>query len=190
MRAVRKMLCVLMMVTMLCAMMANAAFAAENGNLWLRVEEPAEGDTVITVVADTTVTNGHVELRYDAAKLTYTGVTVSEEFVDVYAVNTDTPGVVEIAWVAPGEYTGQGEDALILVSFTGKVNTRKLSITGKAYNAAGAEVDLLSDIETDENFEDSADTGDNILPVMGLMLLSVTAMAVCLVSNRKEWWAK
>lgn len=190
MKAVRKLLCVLMMVTMLCTMMAATAFAAEDGRMWLRVEEPAEGDAVITIVADTTVTNGHVELRYDAENLTYTGVSVTEEFVDVYAVNTDTPGVIEIAWVAPGAYEAKDEDALILVSFTGDVSTRKLSVAGKAYGAAGAEVKLLSSIQTENGFEDSADTGDSILPVVALMLLSATAMAFCLVSNRKGWWAK
>lgn len=185
MKAARKLICVLVMVTVLCAMLATAAFAAEDGNMWLQTGEGEDGKPVVTIVADTTVTNGQVELRYDAKKLTYADVTVSEEFVDVYAVNTDTPGVIKIAWVAPGAYTTEGDTALIQVSFTGKLGAKAVSISGDAYDAEGNPVTMT--VKEDDS---SADTGDSIAPIMGLMLLSAAAMAVCVVCNKKGWWVK
>lgn len=184
MKVARKLLCALVVVTLLCAMMATTAFAAETGNMWLKVVGESR-KTVVTVVADTTVTNGQVELHYNASKLTYTGVTVDDRYVDVYAVNADTPGVIKIAWVAPDAYADNGVTALISLSFTGKSSAGAFSISGSAFDAAGTQLTIVNKDDTG-----SADTGDSILPVMGLMLLSVSAMAVCLVSKQKGWWAK
>ena len=252
MKIARKMLCAMIVVIALCAMLVTPAFAAETGNLWLNVAGAEQANTTIVVCADTTVTNGMVELRYDSSKLTYRSVTVSEEYVSVVAVNTDTEGVVKIAWVAPGYYETDGtETALINVLFEGVASADEIFVSGNVYDAEGQLVNILSARDTsaleeaiakaekldekaytEESFaavekaleeakavlanpeatqeeldaaakklndamadlvkvsDGSADTGDTIAPVAAMLLLSGAAMAVCLVSNKKGWWAK
>lgn len=189
MRVARKMLCALVAATILCAMLATTAFAAEDGSLWLKhVTNAQKGGTEIVICADTTVTNGMVELRYDSSKLTYSSVKVSDKYVGKFAVNTDTKGVVKIAWVAPGAYETDGTDvALITVKFTGKSDNSGLSVSGKVYDAEGNPVTVVSAPENAPE-DGSADTGDTIRPVMMLMALSAAAVAVGL--TKKGWWAK
>lgn len=189
MRVARKMLCALFVVTLLCTMLATTAFAAEEGSLWLsNVANTQQNTTSVVVYADTVVSNGMVELRYDSSKLTYSSVTVSEKYVGAVAVNTDTAGVVKIAWVAPGPYETNGADvALITVKFTGKSDDNGVSVSGKVYDADGDLVTVVSAPEIGPD-DGNADTGDAIRPAMVLMALSATAVAVCL--TKKGWWAK
>ena len=188
MKVARKMLCALFVVTILCAMFATTAFAAEDGSLWMNnVANTQQNTTSVVVYADTVVSNGMVELRYDSSKLTYSSVTVSEQYVGTVAVNADTAGVVKIAWVAPGPYETNGADvALITVEFTGK-SDNDVSVSGKVYDADGDLVTVVSAPEVGPD-DGNADTGDAIRPAMVLMVLSATAAVVCL--TKKGWWAK
>ncbi len=148
MRIARKMLCAMIVVIALCALLVTPAFAAETGNLWLNVAEAQAGSTVV-VCADTTVTNGMVELRYDSSKLTYKSVTTNDAYVSVVAVNTDTEGVVKIAWVAPGYYEVDGTSmALINVLFEGVADADEIIVTGNVYDAEGQLVNILSARDT------------------------------------------
>ena len=190
MKIARKMLCAMVVVIALCAMLVMPAFAAETGNLWLNVTGAQQKDTAIVVCADTTVTNGMVELHYDASKLTYKSVTVSDDYVANVAVNTDTEGVVKIAWVAPGYYEAdKAEMALITVQFEGVAKTDEVAVTGNVYDAEGQLVNIISAPVQDPD-NGNADTGDTIAPVAAMLLLSAAAITVCLVSNKKGWWAK
>lgn len=184
MRVARNVLCAFVAVTVLCLMLTTAAFAAEGGSLWLNTNTDAQqNQTTVVICADVTVTNGMVELRYDASKLTYSSVEVSDAYVGSFAVNADTAGVIKIAWVAPGEYQADGTDLnLITLKFTGKVGNSVITVKGNAYDANGDALDIISDQDI------NADTGDTIRPFAALMALSVCGMAVCL--TKKGWWAK
>ena len=147
MKAARKTICALVMVTLLCAMMATAVVAAESGNLWLNnAADEATGRTTVLVCADTSVANGLIELRYDSSKLTYDSISVGQEYVGAFAVNADTEGLVKIAWVAPGAYETDGDGiALITVNFQGVAVDTDISVTGNVYDGVG---DLLTIINT------------------------------------------
>ncbi len=253
MRVAKKLLCALIVVAALCTMMATTAFAAESGNLWLNVTGEAQKRTTVVVCADTTVTNGMVELRYDSSKLTYDSVTVSEAYVSVFAVNADTEGVIKIAWVAPGAYETDGTGiALINVHFKGEAGDSLVTVSGNVYDVDGQLMDIINPLDTAaleaaiakaekldkkdytaESYapvaealteakavladsgatqeevdaatkklndamaglvkggDDSADTGDNIVPVLVVLLLSATAAVVLiLVGKKKGWWGK
>lgn len=250
MKVATKLLCAMIVATILCAAMATTAFAAETGNLGLNVANGEDGNTLVTVVADTTISSGQLEIYYDANVLTYVGVRVNSISVDVYAVNTETAGIIKLAWVAPGAYDAANAADLITIQFQSKSQNATVTLSGKVYDADGALVNILgardtSALEkaiakaesldpsryTEESFAavktatqeakavladtgasqaeldaaaknlndaiaalkkvggDSADTGDNILPVMGMMLLSACGMAACLIT-KKGWWAK
>lgn len=148
MKNARKMLCAMIVVIALCALLVTPAFAAETGNMWLNVAE-AQANTNVVVCADTTVTNGQVELRYDSSKLTFRSVTTNDAYVSVVAVNTDTEGVVKIAWVAPGYYEAEGTNmALITVLFEGVAGADEIFVTGNVYDAEGQLVNILSARDT------------------------------------------
>lgn len=190
MKIARKMLCAMIAVMILCAMLAMPAFAAETGHLWLNVKGAQQKNTTVVVCADTTVTNGMVEVHYDASKMTYKDISVNEAYVANVAVNTDTEGVVKIAWVAPGYFeTDEAELDLINVRFEGVADAQEIAVSGKVYDAEGQLVEIISAAQKDPD-DGNADTGDTIAPVAAMMLLSAAAMAVCLVSNKKGWWAK
>lgn len=150
MRKMSKILCALVVVVVLCSMMAVSAFAADNGNMWLNnAADTQQGITSVVICADTTVTNGMVEVRYDSSKLTYSSVSVSDEYVGVFAVNNDIEGVVKIAWVAPGAYETDGTGiALITVNFQGNAGDSKITFSGNVYDAEGDLVDIISDVHT------------------------------------------
>jgi hypothetical protein len=253
MRKMSKILCALVVVVVLCSMMAVSAFAADAGSMWLNNEtNTQQGNTSVVIYADTTVTNGMVELRYDSDKLTYSSVSVSEEYVGVFAVNNDTEGVVKIAWVAPGAYETDGTGiALITVNFVGNAGDSQITFSGNVYDAEGDLVDIISELNvqdlkkamdkaekldgrnyTEESFaavekalkeaeavladpdatqeeidaatkrlndamqalvkdqSGSADTGDNILPITGMMLFSAAAVVLTVAGKKKGWWAR
>ena len=90
MKRVRNSVRVLTLVLVLCMVLTMGVFAAENGSVWITETD----GTVATIVTDTTVTDGLVEVHYDADKLTYQGVTANETTVAQFAVNADEAGVV------------------------------------------------------------------------------------------------
>ena len=58
------------------------------------------------------VTDGVVEMTYDAEALSPEDLQVNEKYVAMYSVNAEEEGVLLIAWVAPGEIEIDGEDWL------------------------------------------------------------------------------
>lgn len=120
MRSVKRTARSLMMVILVCLMLTTTVFAAGNGSVWLNVAQDSSTDGTAAVIASSTaITDGQVELTYDAAVLTYGSTEINDARVALYAVNTDTEGVVKIAWVAAGDYTLEEADWLIQVNFTG-----------------------------------------------------------------------
>ena len=96
MKRVRNSVRLIALAVMLCMLLSLGVFAAENGSVWITETDTDDG-TVAFVITDTTVTDGVVEVRYDADKLTYQLVTVNEACVAMHAVNADEPGVVKIS---------------------------------------------------------------------------------------------
>jgi hypothetical protein len=139
MKTARRCVTALVMAAVLCMLLANAAFAAEAGSLWVTVEKQ-EG-TVAQIVTDAVVTDGLVKLTYDSAKLTFEKVEVAEQYVAMFAVNSEKAGEVLISWVAPGTYEMSGDTAcLIRVYFTGIEETSSLALTGTAYGKDGSKL--------------------------------------------------
>jgi hypothetical protein len=120
MRSVNKTIRSLVMLVLVCAMLTTAAFAAGEGSVWLRTMESDTDGLSVFIAANTTVTDGQVELVYDAENMIYTGTEINGDYVAMYAVNADEPGVVKIAWVAPGAYEAEDSHWLIQVSFDGE----------------------------------------------------------------------
>ena len=121
MKHANKFIRALVMVMVVCAMLTSFVFAAGEGSLWIRnMESAQEGQTDLWIVTDTTVTDGMVELNYDAETMTYVGVETDDAYVAMFSVNNQEPGVVKIAWVAPGEFVPQGNVSLMKVVFEGK----------------------------------------------------------------------
>ena len=118
MKRVRNSVRMLSLALVLCMVLAMGVFAAEPGSVWI-TETDTDNGTVAAIVTDTTVTDGVVEVAYDADKLTYQGVTAQDATVAMYAVNADEPGIVRISWVAPEAFTPAGNEWLLQVSFAG-----------------------------------------------------------------------
>lgn len=143
MKTVKRTICALCMAALLCAMLGTSVLAAESGSMWLSVTQTADGETAACIAADTTVTDGYVELSYDSAALTYVGVTVNDTYVAMHSVNADTAGIVKIAWVAPGAWESDGTGVTLLtVHFTGDAGVSTLSLTGSAHDPQGNQVFL------------------------------------------------
>lgn len=150
MNRVKKTIRALALMVLVCMLLTTTVFAAENGSVWLNVmESDAEEHTTAVIAADTTVTDGLVEIRYDSASLTYEGVTVNESYVAMYAVNADEAGLVKISWVAPSAYTF--EDAaiwLVQVNFSGTEETSTITMTGDLNDAAGSKIEQGANLDT------------------------------------------
>jgi len=131
-------------LVLVCAMLATTVFAAGEGSVWFNAVQNDE-QTVVHIVTDTAVTDGLVELTYDAEILTYQGIEVNEALVAMFAVNADEAGIVKISWVAPGEIIPEKNEWLIKVSFAGEGNvTMSGAINGgKTEDFAGLDTSEL-----------------------------------------------
>lgn len=118
MKRVKNSVRIIALAVMVCCLLTMGVFAAEDGSVWV-AQTTTENSTAAVVITDATVTDGVVEVRYDAEALTYQGVTVNETYVAMHAVNADEAGVVLVSWVAPGEVAVEGNEWLIQVDFAG-----------------------------------------------------------------------
>lgn len=152
MRSVKRAACLLTVLVMVFVMLSTAAFAAEDGKVWLKLTETAGGEGAATlIVTDTTVTDGVVTVTYDSDELTYQNVEVTESYVAMYAVNAETPGEVRISWVAPEAYAADGSDLdLIRVNFTGKADEESVALSGSAFDEEGGEVLISDEVEVEQ----------------------------------------
>lgn len=119
MNRVKKAIHMSVALVLVCVMLATTAFAAGEGSVWSRITQN-DGQTDVYVITDTTVTDGLVELTYDADTLTYQGIETNEANVAMYAVNADEAGTVKISWVAPGQIDTKENQWLLKVLFAGE----------------------------------------------------------------------
>ena len=102
-----------------CMLLTLSVFATETGSFWA-TESSAEGEAYAAVMGSGVVTDGVVEMTYDADALSPEDLQVNEEYVAMYSVNAEEAGVIRIAWVAPGEIEIDGEDWLFQLTTTGE----------------------------------------------------------------------
>lgn len=141
MKKIKSIAIILVLVMALSVLLAMPAAAAENGTLWLRAEATAEG-VVVSVWANTTVTDGSITIKYSSETLTYTDITVDETCVLAHAVNAENLDALQIAWVAPGDYEKDGtEHVLMQLHFAGD-NVDGFSVSGYFFNAEGEKTTL------------------------------------------------
>jgi hypothetical protein len=119
MNRVKKTIRLAAMLVLVCALLCANVFAAGEGSVWFNAVQN-DDQTVVYIVTDAAVTDGLVEVRYDAENLTYVSIEVNEANVAMHAVNADEAGIVKIGWVAPGENAPEENQWLFKVNFAGK----------------------------------------------------------------------
>lgn len=108
----------ILLMLLACVMPAVPAKAEGTNSLWMRAQIE-DGTYVANICVDTTVTDGMIEVRYDSTLISFTEVVVDSRYVAAHAVNAEEPGIVKIAWVAPGDYGLDGTVHILMqVRFT------------------------------------------------------------------------
>ena len=111
MKSVKRFARMMALAVAVCMLLALSVFATETGSYWA-TESSAEGEAYAAVMGSGVVTDGVVEMTYDADALSPEDLQVNEEYVAMYSANAEEAGVIRIAWVAPGEIEIDGEDWL------------------------------------------------------------------------------
>ena len=111
MKSVKRFARMMALAVAVCMLLALGVFATETGSFWA-TESSAEGEAYAAVMGSGVVTDGVVEMTYDADALSPEDLQVNEEYVAMYSANAEEAGVIRIAWVAPGEIEIDGEDWL------------------------------------------------------------------------------
>lgn len=149
MKRINKALSLMLTAALSCAVLAGQAFAASSDALWADVDETS-GEVAAVIETNAVVTDGVIDVTFDADKLTYVGCDFEGKndqytpYVAMYAVN-DTQadqGVLKISWVAPDSYQAQEDlTALFQVNFQGTdVAADDLTVSGSAHDAQGEDV--------------------------------------------------
>ena len=111
MKSVKRIARMMALAVAVCMLLTLSVFATETGSFWA-AESSAEGEAMAAVMGTGVVTDGVVEMTYDAEALSPEDLQVNEKYVAMYSVNAEEKGVLRIAWVAPGEIEIDGEDWL------------------------------------------------------------------------------
>ena len=111
MKSVKRFARMMALAVAVCMLLTLSVFATETGSYWA-TESSAEGKATAAVMGSGVVTDGVVEMTYDADALSPEDLQVNDAYVAMYSVNAEEPGVIRIAWVAPGEIEIEGEDWL------------------------------------------------------------------------------
>lgn len=164
MKTAKKMLCALMLASLMLVMLGTAAFATESGSAWLYVTGAEDGNTTVSIVVNTAVTDAYVELTFDSSVLSCANVECNAQYVDVHSINTDEAGLVKLAWVSGGTYeAGQGV-AVATLTFTG-AGDAAIAMSGELYDAAG---NALTIGETIRETVDKTELTKAVLAASGL----------------------
>ena len=119
MKSVKRFARMMALAVAVCMLLTLSVFATETGSFWA-TESSAEGEAYAAVMGSGVVTDGVVEMTYDADALSPEDLQVNEEYVAMYSANAEEAGVIRIAWVAPGEIEIDGEDWLFQLTTTGE----------------------------------------------------------------------
>ena len=121
MKSVKRFARMMALAVAVCMLLALGVFATETGSYWA-AESSAEGEAYAAVMGTGVVTDGIVEMTYDADALSPEDLQVNEEYVAMYSANAEEAGVIRIAWVAPGEIEIDGEDWLFKLGTIGETD--------------------------------------------------------------------
>ena len=119
MKSVKRFARMMALAVAVCMLLTLSVFATETGSFWA-TESSAEGEAYAAVMGSGVVTDGVVEMTYDADALSPEDLQVNDEYVAMYSANAEEAGVIRIAWVAPGEIEIDGEDWLFQLTTTGE----------------------------------------------------------------------
>ena len=119
MKSVKRFARMMALAVAVCMLLTLSVFATETGSYWA-AESSAEGEAYAAVVGTGVVTDGVVEMTYDADALSPEDLQVNEKYVAMYSANAEEAGVIRIAWVAPGEIEIDGEDWLFKLGTIGE----------------------------------------------------------------------
>ena len=119
MKSVKRFARMMALAVAVCMLLTLSVFATETGSFWA-TESSAEGEAMAAVMGSGVVTDGVVEMTYDADALSPEDLQVNDAYVAMYSVNAEEDGVIRIAWVAPGEIEIDGEDWLFQLTTTGE----------------------------------------------------------------------
>jgi hypothetical protein len=139
MKKIKSLSIILVLVMALSMLWTMPAMAAETGTLWLRAEATADG-VVVSVWANTTVTDGNITVKYSSSTLTYTDITVDESYVLAHAVNAQTLDAVQIAWVAPENYGNNGTEHMLMQLLFAGNNVDGFSVSGYFFDGEGTKL--------------------------------------------------
>ena len=119
MKSVKRFARMMALAVAVCMLLTLSVFATETGSFWA-TESSAEGEAYAAVMGSGVVTDGVVEMTYDADALSPEDLQVNDAYVAMYSANAEEAGVIRIAWVAPGEIEIDGEDWLFQLTTTGE----------------------------------------------------------------------
>ena len=155
----------LIVAALMLAMLSTSVFATESGNVWLNVTETQEGNTRVSIVTDTAVTDAYVELSFDNENLSYIGAETNSDCVAVYSANADESGKVKIAWVSSGDYTADEAGVSVMTFiFTGVADAMP-AMSGQLSDVQGNALNIR---ETVKENVDKTELTKAVLAAQGL----------------------
>lgn len=147
MKTAKKMICALILATVLLVMMSASVFAAEEGNAWYSVTVTENGDAVLSVMTDTPVTNAYLEISFNAEAYSFVSLEVNPEYVGVHSANAKEAGMVRLAFVSDGNYTVEESVCLLTITFSGS-GDMLTGLNGKLQDAQGNALNLTQLLDT------------------------------------------
>lgn len=108
MKRINKALSLMLTAALSCVVLTGNALAADGDALWADLRETS-GEVAAVIETNGVVTDGVIDVTFDADKLTYVGCDFEGEngaytpYVAMYAVNDAQAedGIIKISWVAP-----------------------------------------------------------------------------------------
>lgn len=156
MKRTKKAISFALTATLTCVLLTGQVFAAEDDAVWVDLEDASDKVSAV-IESNAVVSDGVLNVTFDAEKLTYAGCDFVGEnkeyapYVAVYSVNDEKAGegVLQIAWVAPEAYELSGStENLFQVNFEvngtyeGTVKDGDVVVSGSANSPAGAAVEV------------------------------------------------
>lgn len=149
MKRINKALSLMLTAALSCVVLTGNALAADGDALWADLRETS-GEVAAVIETNGVVTDGVIDVTFDADKLTYVGCDFEGEngaytpYVAMYAVNDAQAedGIIKISWVAPDTYEASGDTtALFQVNFQGTgVSSEDVTVSGSASDAQDGSV--------------------------------------------------
>ena len=204
MKSVKRFARMMALAVAVCMLLTLSVFATETGSFWA-TESSAEGEAYAAVMGSGVVTDGVVEMTYDADALSPEDLQVNDAYVAMYSANAEEAGVIRIAWVAPGEIEIDGEDWLFKLGTIGETEEDPTEGEDPTETPTEGEEPTEAPAEDGEDSTEAATkpsgnkkpgsnrpgTGDNtnitLLVVLSLVCVAgIAAVATVMLKGKKE----